>query len=103
MDKIILSQARPYTLKRNGQLLLCPFQARMLVPGDIQGTVAINKEPCCESCVMFEKKTHINEGENGHYVTLHCTGIPVQYEVVIEEKKATCETTKSGIITGNFT
>lgn len=42
-----------YQLCRNDQPLPCPYAARLLVPGSVQGTASISAVACGSSCPLF--------------------------------------------------
>ncbi len=37
-----------------GRPLTCPFQNGILIPGQLQGQLALNRPPCGSQCSLFE-------------------------------------------------
>lgn len=58
-----------------GNPKICPYQARILVPGKISGTFGVDVAVCSSQCALFYKSKNFND------VKL-CNG--VTYENVIE-------------------
>jgi hypothetical protein len=44
---------------QNGNLLTCPFQNAVVLPGTIQGQLTLNRPPCGSQCALF----NINDSE----------------------------------------
>lgn len=46
-----------------GHPLTCPFQNGILIPGQLQGQIALNRPPCGSQCSLFELSPSQFEGK----------------------------------------
>ena len=53
-----------------GRPLTCPFQNGILIPGQLQGQLALNRPPCGSQCSLFELSPSDFEGKI--YLKKHC-------------------------------
>ena len=44
------------TLTRNNVVQFCPFQPAIILPGQIQGQLQLQRTPCGNWCPLFENK-----------------------------------------------
>ena len=108
MDNINTLETRPYQLRRETNVLFCPFNTRVVVPGAVSGTIGINTAACNEMCPHFHiKKVKYNNGiEAGSPsdykelidIELTCSGciVPITVEVIDAKAKPL----KTGLILG---
>lgn len=59
-------------LKRNGNALMCPFQTKTPVPGQIAGSLQMIQLECSSMCPLFDLNRSI-EDETKYCVSLHCS------------------------------
>jgi hypothetical protein len=53
-----------------GHPLTCPFQNGILIPGQLQGQIALNRPPCGSQCSLFELSP--SEFESKLFLKKHC-------------------------------
>lgn len=78
---IIDKQTGAEKLLMNGNPCICPFQTKLLVPGNIAGTVGLQEYQCTSNCQFFEYNA--NEKTLG----LRCSGVTYDPVEIKDETK----------------